>query len=97
MTDIPESQYIACTLSPEHIEALSVLINKEKSEFRDISIITDPNTVMLFSIEPEVIPEDSIWAVLEIPYSTNMCNFYTEFSKALREEYTITGCGEKKG
>ena len=97
MTDIPEPQYISCILSFEHLEAISELINKEDSEFRNISIITDPNTAMLFSIEPEIIPKNNIWAVLEIPYSTNMCNFYTEFSKALREEYTITGCGEKKG
>jgi len=55
---------------------------------------------MLYAMEPKILEEDHIWVVLEIPCSTDekyMCNFFTEFSKSLCEEYPITGCGEKKG
>ncbi len=100
MTDIPNPRYISCTLSPEYLEVLSVLIDKEDSEFKDISIITDPNIAALFGLEPEIIQENHIWAILEIPYSTDekqMCHFYTEWSRALCEEYPETGCGEKRG
>jgi len=100
VTDIPEPRYISCTLSPEYLEILSGLIEKENSAFNDISIITDPNIVTLHGIEPRTLREDHIWVVLEIPHSDDdkhMCNFFTEFSRALCEEYPLTGCGEKKG
>jgi len=99
-SDIVEPRYISCTLSPQYLEVLAGLIEKEDSEFKDISIITDPNLVMQYSIEPKTLREDHIWVVLEIPYSDDekhMCNFFTEFSRSLCEEYPLTGCGEKKG
>jgi hypothetical protein len=55
---------------------------------------------MLYAMEPKVLEEDHIWVVLEIPYSDDerhMCNFFTEFSRSLCEEYPTTGCGEKMG
>jgi len=99
-SDIVVTRYVSCTLSPEYFEVLSKLIKKDYSEFKDISIITDPNIVMLYAMEPKILEEDHIWVVLEIPCSTDekyMCNFFTEFSKSLCEEYPRTGCGEKKG
>ncbi|MBU1119786.1 hypothetical protein KKA50_01130, partial [Patescibacteria group bacterium] len=95
-----EPRYISCTLSPQYLDILSRLIDKKKSEFKDISIITDPNIVTQYAMEPETLEEDHIWVVLEIPCSTDekyMCNFFTEFSRALCEEYPETGCGEKRG
>jgi len=94
--DTPEPRYISCTLSQQYINILSGLI-EQNPEFKDISIITDTNIAILFSIEPEIIPEDNVWTVLEIPYCINMCHFYTEFSRSLCEEHLIRGCGEKRG
>jgi len=91
-----DSRYISCTLSHEYLEVLSGLI-EQNAEFTDISIITDTNITSLIALEPEVIPEDDIWAILEIPHSTNMCHFYTEFYKALSKEEKLQGCGEKRG
>jgi hypothetical protein len=99
-SDIVITRYVSCTLSPEYLEVLSGLIGKEDSEFKDISIITDPNLVILYAMEPKTLKEDHIWVVLEIPCADDekrMHRFYTEWASALCHEYPLTGCGEKRG